>query len=67
MRLMTFDEVKGYATRENAIKKLQKEVPEDSNVTVTVVVNSSGRFVPVAIGEKAVHLGLFFRGICVTN
>lgn len=60
-------EMKGYATYENALKKLKDEVPDrlDSPSTL-VAVNSKGRFIPVAIGKRALELGLHFRGImCV--
>ena len=58
-------EGKGYATYENAMKKLRQEVPEGSHVATMISVNSKGRFFPVAMGDKALQLGLHFRGICV--
>lgn len=65
MRHLSWDGVKGYATYENAMKKLRKEVPEDSFIRTMIAVNDQGRFFPVAFGEEAAQLGLFFRGICV--
>ena len=57
--------VKGYATYENAMKKLMKEVSKDDSVRTMIAVNDQGRFIPVAFGEQAMQLGLHFRGICV--
>jgi hypothetical protein len=62
-------EGKGYATRENAMKKLLAEVPTDiANPPVTfIITNDKGRFFPAAAGQQALALGLHFRGICVVG
>jgi RNA:NAD 2'-phosphotransferase (TPT1/KptA family) len=61
-------EIKGYATYENALKKLKAEIPESTReiIITMVAVNSKGRFIPVAMGQVAIQHGLHFRGImCV--
>jgi hypothetical protein len=67
VRHMTFPGVKGYATYVGAYRKIMKEVDDSSDVTTMVLATPEGRFVPVALGEKALQMGLHFRGICVTN
>ena len=66
-RFLKFEGVKGYSTYERSKKKLEKEVPSDEFVTTLVAVSPEGRFIPVALGEKAAQLGLHFCGICVAN
>ena len=63
-------EMEGYATRENAIRKLKMElqgVPLERMPVTLVAVNSKGRFVPVAVGQAAMALGLHFRGIAIVG
>jgi hypothetical protein len=62
-------EGKGYATRENAMKKLLAEIPAglDNPPVTFVITNSKGRFFPAAAGPAALSLGLHFRGICVVG
>ena len=63
--LNTFDGIKGYATYKRAFEKLAKEVPNDF-IQCFVAASPEGRFIPVAVGERAVQAGLHFRGIvCV--
>ena len=63
--LNIFDGIKGYSTYKRAFDKLAKEVPNDS-IQCLVAVSPAGRFIPVAVGERAVQAGLHFRGIvCV--
>lgn len=65
-----FDGCKSYVTYANAKKKLDdtlRNVGEDVRPHTMIAVTSSGRFVPVAIGERAVKLGLFHAGIVVVG
>jgi len=60
-------DIKGYASYENAMKKLLTEVPvdmKDRPITL-IMVNSVGRFIPVAVGRDALHHGLHLRGVAV--
>ena len=67
MRHISWEDVKGYATYENAMKKLRAEVPENSLITTMIAMNSKGRYIPVALGGEALRAGLHFRGICVAG
>ena len=62
-------QIKGYATYENALKKLLKELPADMNnrPLTLIMVNSSGRFIPTAVGQDALRFGVHFRGIAVVG
>jgi hypothetical protein len=69
-RLNNFADVPGYATRANAVRRLSKAlhgVPLDQQPTTLVAVSPEGRFIPVAVGERALQLGLHFSGIVVIN
>jgi len=65
----SFNSVKGYATRENAVKKLQQVLGDNMHLYHWHVgVTPAGRFYPVVHGsntrEGFVHLA--HSGICVT-
>lgn len=62
---VTFDTIKGYATRQNAIKAFEKKFG-DCDVRYIISINEAGRFIPVALGEKASQLGVHFH-FPVTN
>ena len=65
IKLNTFEGIKGYATYKRAFEKLAREVPNDI-IQCFVATSPAGRFIPVAVGERAVQAGLHFRGIvCV--
>lgn len=65
------DEIKGYATRANALKavaKLGTEVQFGADCRVMVAVNVHGRFIPVAYNVKHHHIGaLCHAGIVCVN
>jgi hypothetical protein len=62
-------ELRGYASYENAMKKLLAEIPADmaDRPITLVMVNSAGRFIPCAVGQRAMSLGVFHRGIAVVG
>jgi hypothetical protein len=59
-QLINFEGVKSYASRENAVKAFQKKYG-DADVRFLVIQNLEGRFLPVAIGQEAVQLGVHFN------
>ena len=69
MNLNTFEGIKGYATYAAAQRKLQKEMNSSfsQGVQCFVAVSSEGRFIPVAVGERAVQAGLHFRGVAIVG
>lgn len=64
MALNNFDGCKSYATMKNALKRLDEVLqgidPAELPQTL-IAVNTQGRFVPVAVGQKAAQLGLHFH------
>lgn len=56
---------KTYKTRSNAVKKAE-EVLGDLDIRYLIVSTEDGRFMPVAIGEKAMQYGIHFH-ICVAG
>ena len=64
--LNTFEGIKGYATYAAALRKLQKEITSHG-VQCFVAVSPAGRFIPVAVGERAVQAGLHFRGVAIVG
>ncbi len=72
--LNTFEGIKGYATYAAAMRKLKKEIPSDNinslwatSIQCHVAISSEGRFIPVAVGERAVQAGLHFRGVAIVG
>ena len=68
MRLFT--EAKGYATPQNAEKKLRKELGENADQTRWfIIVNAAGRYCPcVALSETKGNLASYVHaGICVVG
>lgn len=66
----TFEGCTTYATYENAMKKLDRELKGIEGVSrpqTMISVTPDGRFVPVAVGHDALRLGLHFRGIVVVG
>jgi hypothetical protein len=64
--MLLFNESNSYATRDNAIKKLNKVLGERiKDVHWLITVNENGRFSPVVIGERNMHL--IHAGICVAG
>ena len=61
---------KTYATRENAIKAVEKAFvnrqTRDERLDYVVVVNAEGRFFPMFLGERAIQAGMHFH-FCVAN
>jgi hypothetical protein len=61
---------KTYATRENAIKAVEKAFvnrqTRDERLDFVVVVNAEGRFFPMFLGERAIQAGMHFH-FCVAN
>lgn len=54
---------KTYATRENAIKAVEKKIPADMlwEQTYFLYAHTDGRFFPVFIGERAIQAQLHFH------
>jgi hypothetical protein len=66
----TFSGCKSYATYQNAMKKLDVELKGITGVArpqTLVASTPDGRFVPVAVGQEAMRLGLHFAGIVVVG
>ncbi len=61
-QLINFDTygAKTYATRENAIKAVEKKFGNENDFRYLVIQDNEGRWFPVAIGEKAVLAGAHF-------
>jgi len=63
---------KTYATRENAVKAVEKAFGErvtaqnGENLRYILSVNADGRFFPVFLGERALQAGVHFH-FCVAN
>jgi hypothetical protein len=63
---------KTYATRDNAIKAVQKTFGErvtaenNERLDFVVVANAEGRFFPLFLGERALQAGMHFS-FCVAN
>lgn len=59
-RLIELTPCKTYATRENAVKAVERKVPADrlTEQTYFIHTHSDGRFFPVFIGERAMQAGL---------
>lgn len=60
-----------YATRENAIKAVEKKFGErmtqgGEKLDFVIVANAEGRFFPLFLGERAVQGGVHFH-FCVAN
>jgi hypothetical protein len=70
--LLNMTPVKTYATRDNAIKAVDKTF--GPRVTQTgfekldfvIVANAEGRFFPLFLGERAIQAGVHFH-FCVAN
>jgi hypothetical protein len=59
---------KTYATRENARKAVEKNLPAEliAELRWVIIPNDEGRFYPLFIGEKPCHYGVHFH-FCVIN
>jgi hypothetical protein len=56
--------VRTYATRENAIKAVQKFYGDrtfERRQSYFIAVHSDGRFFPVFVGERAIQAGVHFK------
>lgn len=62
-KLIDLQATKSYATRENAIKAVEKKVtnPELANLRYIIYTLPDGRFVPVFIGTEALQHGIHFH------
>ena len=58
--LVNFEARKTYATRENAVKAVEK-LYADKSLRYFVMTSEDGRFFPVFIGEAAVQAGVHFN------
>ena len=72
--LNTFEGIKGYATYAAAMRKLKKEIPSNNintlgaiSIQCHVAISPEGRFIPVAVGHRAVQVGLHFRGVAIVG
>lgn len=50
-----------YATHENAVKAAQKLYGNNSELRFFVMPTADGRFIPVFVGQSAVHAGVHFQ------
>jgi hypothetical protein len=70
IRHLEMTPAKTYATRENAIKAVEKAFANrqtrDERLDFVVVVNAEGRFFPMFLGERAIQAGMHFH-FCVAN
>ena len=64
---------KTYATRENAIKAVEKtfglrmdQPAQYERLDFVIVANAEGRFFPMFLGERAIQAGMHFH-FCVAN
>lgn len=63
-KLLNLQTPKSYASRENAIKAVEKLYPAADNDGLRYLVvqdEATGRFFPVFIGNSAVEAGVFFN------
>lgn len=62
-REMKLEANKSYATRENARKAIAKypAIAENDNLDYIIVQLENGRYIPVFLGERALHAGVHFR------
>lgn len=68
--MQTFKNVKGYANRKNAIKKLEKELDNlgitTNDVSWFIIALENGRFAPVVkVGAQVELLSLPHSGVCI--
>jgi hypothetical protein len=68
--LLEMTPAKTYATRDNAIKAVEKAFvnrqTRDEKIEFVVVANAEGRFFPMFLGERAIRAGMHFH-FCVAN
>lgn len=67
-QIFNIEPIKTYATRENAIKAVEKKgfadtVPHFKNLALRyfIMTHTDGRFFPVFVGEAAVQAGVHFH------
>jgi len=66
-KLVTLESAKTYATRDNAIKAVDKKFPAlHSDLRYFITCTEDGRFFPVFIGHDAVRAGIHFH-FCVVG
>jgi len=63
--LINLEPNKTYATRENAVKAVEKKFPSSEKqfdqLTYFIHTHTDGRFFPVFIGERALHAMVHFH------
>ena len=59
-KVLDLQPTKTYASRENAIKAVEKKMFGDS-LYYLILTHTDGRFFPVFIGEKAILAGVHFH------
>lgn len=70
--LLNLTPSKTYATRDNAIKAVDKVFGERvtqqgfEKIDFVIVANAEGRFFPLFLGERAIQAGMHFH-FCVAN
>lgn len=59
-RYIELEATKTYATKENAIKAVEKKFPESNNDGLTYIImkTEDGRYYPVFLGERALQAGV---------
>lgn len=62
-KLITLEMTKTYATRENAIKAVEKKFPasDSDNLRYMTLQHTDGRWYPVFIGQQALQAGVHFH------
>ena len=60
-RLITFEANKTYATKENAIKAVEKKYDKVDQLRYFIMPSAVGRFYPIFVGAGAVDLGVHFH------
>jgi hypothetical protein len=69
--LLNMTPAKTYATRDNAVKAVEKTFAKRMNeggerLDYVIVANAEGRFFPLFLGERAIQGGVHFH-FCVAN
>lgn len=60
-QLITLKPSKTYASRENAVKAVEKKFGNSPQLRYVVFTHTDGRFFPVFLGEAALQAGVHFH------
>jgi hypothetical protein len=63
LKQMEINPSRTYATKENAVKAVEKKIPVncDPNLRYFIHTDETGRFFPVFVGEVAIQNGVHFH------